>query len=304
MKKTLLIVTAYLLLTACSKNPFVSKEVIDEIEKKANPTIGNVAVIYNNDVYYYADFLKPSIQITHSPSEIKKQVRINHAGTKIAYLNSAGTPVIIDLSGNTLATLTQYTSVDKIDWTFDDNTLYILTGNQLYFYGATPSIPTITYVGVFETVDLQNVALSKNNDLAYIFRYFSFSDGYRTKVIFKRNGSNTEVSMELEGYSSFDFKTLCFPEGDELMVGFDPYNEPDVVSRIYIYKGGNSYVSSKFDNSQNYTTPVYKSSVICMISGYQNSSGYYLASNRYGYKDNIYYSSVNNDTNPIYTDWK
>ena len=311
MKNT--VISLFLIFMFSCSDPFVSKETIEEIEKAKNPDITNVGLIYNNDVYYFSNFKNLPIKITNTPTDIKSQIRVNHSGTKIAYLNSVGNPIVIDINGNVEVTLSQYTGVQKIDWTFDDQTLYILVGNQVYFYGNTPSIPSITYnlIGgnVYNPV-LLNFAISPNNDIAYTYRYYSyFNGGYNVNTVYKINGTTQEFELDLQGYSnSYTFKILNYSKSGEIMVGCGSSGgQSEVVTDIYIYNYLSTYLNKSFESSESYITPIYNSSITCMVSAYNLyyfSPEFYLSSSRYGTNRDIAYPTINNKENPIYTDWK
>ena len=148
--------TSIVLFTACSKDesPFLTKEQAEKEIKDINTSrdpfhyVNDVVAIINNDIYYFSSLDSLPKRLTNTPSAVKTQVKLSHDKSQIAYINAAGNPVIIHAdNGATITTLTQYNYIDQMDWAKDRLTLYMLSGNQVSFYGNAPVIqqPEITH---------------------------------------------------------------------------------------------------------------------------------------------------------------
>ena len=91
MKYISVCILTSLLLFSCSKeNPYVPKEVIDELIENQTVDIQNVSFIYNNDIYFLADFNKDVERITNTPSDSKRDIKMSYDYQSFAYLNSNG----------------------------------------------------------------------------------------------------------------------------------------------------------------------------------------------------------------------
>ncbi|HEX8545647.1 MAG TPA: hypothetical protein VF691_01720 [Cytophagaceae bacterium] len=304
------LVLAFIFVHCKKESPFVSKDVIDKIEAKKNPTIGNVAFILENDVYYLKTFNGIPKQLTFSSTTEKKEIRVTHKGDKLAYLNSSGTPVIIDTLGNTLNTLFQFTNVQSMDWSQDDQTLYMLIDGKINFFGPAMNIPSITYSGVPSNMspDLHLISISSNNDLAYSYTSFDPEIGYVYKVVFKKN-DNTNKEQELAKVRGDKVKYLTFVNTtNELMVGYDYYDHNRELSKVEVYPYLGIY-PSVFESSEEYVDPIYRSDLQYMVSAYRGASSEsfilsairFFQNNEGNYYMNKY--SVTN-SNKIYVNWK
>ncbi len=52
---------------------------------------------------------------------------------KFAYLNSDSIIEIVNRDGELIERLTQYKNIQDFDWSYDNQTLYILSNNELFF---------------------------------------------------------------------------------------------------------------------------------------------------------------------------
>jgi hypothetical protein len=199
----LLSIFTIILVGSCEKDPFVSKDAIQHIRDSiaSAKSIQNICFIYNNDVYFLDAISNTPQRITNTPANTKTEVRISHNLQKIAYLNSAGNPEIINRSGTVLNTLTSYSGIQQMDWSNNDSTLYMLSGDQFYYYGPVISHPALNFSGILlgTSPHILSATLSKDNDLAYVVEYFDFSYGYLQKMVLKKNdGSGTWVIVDNE----------------------------------------------------------------------------------------------------------
>lgn len=294
------------------ENPFVSKEVIDKIEAEKNPLIGNISFIFNNDIYYLKNIKASPKQLTFSPSLEKTEVKINHKGDKIAYLNKNSIPVIIDTIGNIISTLSHFSEVKKMDWSFDDETLYMLIGNEIKFYGPPMDIPSISYPGIPVNISptLEFIAISNNNDIAYSYTTFDYLNGTVYRVIFKKK-DNLDKAEELVKIKDNKIKHLQFVnKTNDLIIGYDYFTYSREVTKVEVYPYLQKYPSSIFESSQKYIDPIYRADLQYMVSARKdlNSDHYTIAANRF-FQDNkgdYYFNNYSTSQFPfnIYVNWK
>ena len=303
--------TTVLIITSC--------EVIDPVEEEPEEEIvplKHAAMLYENDLYYFADFSETPVKIETPASNEKSLVKIHPNTTRFAYLNENGSPVIVDLSGNVEAALTQYTDVKTMDWTADGQTLYMLVGNEMFYYGPALSLPAFTFEedGVpmlYEQVT--SAAVSPNNDLVYTVRYFDntlTSSAYREKLIFKLNDGSKIIRPNYDQVAR-RLTVTNFSKNGDLVVGYSAEdNEPQKLERIELFKDLTKEPTTRGDGNSDptYMTPTYRSDLSYALVGFQtnyNVDTYYpraisfIDTEKYEIiRDD--YTSVNYD---LYLDW-
>lgn len=309
-----LIICIFSLFVGCKKNPFVPEERIEEIRDSiaALKSIQNICFIYNNDVYFLDEISNTPQRITSTPTNIKTEVRISHNLQKIAYLNSAGNPEIIDRNGAVLNILTAYSGIQQMDWSNDDATLYMLSGNSFYYYGPTISHPLLNFSGIPGSTSpyILSATLSKDNDLAYVVEYFDFSVGYVQKLILKKNdGSGTWVVVSGPWGKRMSYVKFS-TNAKDLIVGYD---EPasSSLSTLELYTDLKSYPDQtiQYCTSCQYNYAIYRSDKKCIVSAFQDASGatatdFFLSAyfiNDVTFKNRTEY---NNSTSELIIDWK
>ncbi|MFL5762523.1 MAG: hypothetical protein ACJ77K_01195 [Bacteroidia bacterium] len=267
----------------CEKSPYVPKAVIDHIRDSiANAKrIEHIAFIYNNDVYYLGNIDVPAVRLTNTPALSKTKVALSHDLQKIAYINSAGNPEIIDRNGSITATLTSYTSVTQMDWSNDDATLYMLIGNSFSYYGAPISHPPLNFSGVPGTMQqVLSATLSKDNDLAYVVEYFDPFAGYQQRLILKKNdGSGTWVNYD-NPYTFNQMRYAKFsPNDKDLVVAYDDgVGSSPRFPVVDLFTGLKNFPDSGMPlcSSCESCFPVYRSDKKCVVSIYNDGSDTFI----------------------------
>lgn len=295
-----------LLSGSCRKDPYVSKEIIQHMHDSAIAAkiIVNVCFIYNNDVYFLDNFNNVPKKLTNTPTNTKTEIRISHNLQKIAYINSAGNPEIIDRNGNILSTLTQFSNIKQMDWSYTDSTLYMLIGNQFQFYGPVINHPPINFgsIPIGPATQVLSATLSKNNDLAYIVEFDDpYNGGLQQKLIMKKNdGTNTPIIVDNSTYYPVQMNYAKFStHGIDLAVS--------IGSTILLFKGLYTYPDITIENS-GFQRPIYRSDKNCIVSGSLggiNSSSRIILSAFY-INDGTYTNKLayNNDSTTLIVDWK
>lgn len=210
----------------CQSDPFLPKEEIDALISSQFPRVSNVAFIDNNEVYV-TNHLRDSLPVKiNAPEGFKKSIRISHDGNKLAYLDENGSPVIIDRQGNLLDKLSQYSRVVNMDWTTDDETLYIFVDDEMKYYGKTPEAAEIIYpshVAYSVYHDHITAALSPSLDVAYVINreVYSFGRFYYIHHLFIRHPDGSFSDFELELPQNKKVKTLEYTSDGELVIGIN-----------------------------------------------------------------------------------
>lgn len=126
--------------------------------------IGKIVYIANNEVYLTDPDGEISVALT-SDGTTKTAVRLSYDREKIAYLKAGGIPVILDTLGNEIATLSSFTNVKDFGWSGDNQTLYMLKGNRIEYYGPAMDVPDPVLRS--NSYGIQSLAISSNGTMAY-----------------------------------------------------------------------------------------------------------------------------------------
>jgi hypothetical protein len=276
----LLLISTVVITSSCELINLITEEEEEEPEEEVIDFVNHVAMLYENDLYYFADFSETPVKIETPASSEKTLVKIHPTETKFAYLDENRSPIIIGLDGTVEAALTQYTDVKMMDWTADGQTLYILVGNEMFYYGTALSLPDFTFEEEGAPIlfpQVTSASVSPNNDLAYTVRYFdnTLTDSrYREKLIFKLNDGSKIVRPNYDLVSKRLTFTNFSTSGD-LAVGFSAENnKPMKLARMQLFKDLTKEPQKFGDLNAHgmYVTPTYRSDVSYFLVGYQPSS--------------------------------
>ncbi len=312
MKKLSLIVyTAIILLgSGCQKGeyPYISKSEVNNLFAIQNPAVQNVAFIYNNDVYYMADFDKPAQKVTNSIG-LKKFVKMSHDHTKFAFMDGSNFIEVVDNKGKLITTITQYNQVKIFDWSADDKTLYILNNAQMVYYGPAMSLP-ITYPGIIAgySTEVLSASVSVGGDFAYIIHAYAYSYGDVYKLVIKPAGSTAVIVYNNNDYPySMNYVNFSSNKQD-LVVGYrDATDVSYNFEKLDFFTELKANPDFSIQSSETYCTPVYKSNINYMVSGYTpNGSNKVtlLASYESDITKNKILTQYSSTGNGLYTDWK
>lgn len=271
MKKIYFISLAFLLLVGCqTDNPFLSDEVIAEFfARKVPKPVEHVVVIVDNDIYYFRNFDSIPRRITSSPTEKKTHIKISNDHQKIAYLNASGNPVIIDTTGNVLATLSQFNSIKQMDWSNDGATLYMLINNDIQFYGPAMDIPEID---IEHSQQVLSAAITKNNDLIYILQHHPFYHRPNELVIRKSDGEDLVVEENTDHFGDMSTVNIS-KDGDYVLVGYSYFNLD--YEEIDLYPMYGTRAATTFGlGSTNYTEAHYDHFSKYLVAGQRGSSAH------------------------------
>jgi len=309
----------------CQKGPYpwITKKDVQKIDSAVHPAIKNVAFIYNKDVYYVADMDKPATRITTDGSAIGF-VKMSHDHSKFAYLNPANRIQIVDNKGVIITTLSQYTQVKSFDWSADDQTLYILNGNAMAYYGPSLNLPAISYPGIINgsTKEVLSASVSMKGDFAFVVHGYNFFYGDKYELVIQpaNNGAQIVYGVPanhsgLMGYVSFS------SNNQDMIVGYTETEHIGPASQEYIdyFTDLKSYpdLSTSVNTDWGYT-PLYNSTLNYIVTAFADPddeksnlimpAAFYLGP-RSDYADaNIPHSkflrSYGVSIGSLYTDWK
>ncbi|SEO45131.1 MULTISPECIES: hypothetical protein [unclassified Mucilaginibacter] len=276
MMKNIYLVFIALLITAvtsCQKdvNPYITKAQVDKIDSIRHPAIKNVAFIYNNEVYFLADFTSKPQKITNNGST-KKFIRMSHDHTKFAYKNLAGSIDIVDKTGKLLASLTQYNDIRNFDWSADDKTLYIINSDNVAFYGPAMKVPGVIYfTGYYNFI---SAAVSKNGDLVYLLRKYNFDALDQYEMVIRKASGGDPVFYRAEESGLPPMATINFAaNGLDMVLGFE--GPGDDVSNVYLFDNMAQYPTYKL-GFNSISTPAYQSNIKYMLGAFDDDSGSHL----------------------------
>ena len=137
----------------------------------------DLAYIHDNDIYVVNEIFAEETRLTSTPFSTKTHVALSPLHDKVAYLDANGTPVILDLSGNVLETLSSYNNVTDMKWHFNSGnpTLYLLINNSIVFHGPSLAIPSNPFDFAFPSTTtyraIDAVDINDNLDIAFSYRY-------------------------------------------------------------------------------------------------------------------------------------
>lgn len=185
-KLLILIITGGLLLftNACSK--YEAKYGVADFDEERKSLEQEIVYVDQYDIYLTDRTFFSEKRVTSTPNILKKKVVISYNHEKIAYLDTYNTPVIINNEGEVLETLSNYTGADYINWSADDQTLYILKDNQLFFHGEPMEVSVSNFaVNSPDTLDykVEMAVVSKNGDVATFATYTKKYEQTRTRTV-------------------------------------------------------------------------------------------------------------------------
>ena len=308
MKKHYLILLLLIIIIGCKKKcPFLSKEEIEQLFPP-DANVGNVAIIFNNDIYFFpTSILTTPEQITNTSSIVKSMVKVSHHHDRFAYINgTTNTIEIVNRQGGVVDQITSYVNPQQFDWCNNDSTLYILLDNHVYYYG--PSIiPTIPYTPPSISYFITTMSYSKDNDLAYIEKKWDFTNGTTYDLMIKYNTGGqmvinliNEPTLEM-AYVNFDIN------GKDFVVGYNEVTSPaNELRRVELYKNLSNTPFLTLESSERFCSPHYRSDLKYIVSGFKdvNSNNYKLFRRNISNGNEISNSTYNSNNNQLYVDWK
>ena len=300
----------FFLLSACKdpENSWVPKSVIDSLIISQNPVMKHIAVIHKNDVYYLPAVNGSAVRITNTPTLYKRMLSMSHNHKKFAFLNGSAI-VIVDDSGKQLARLTQYSNVKCFDWSANDETLYILSDNTMYYYGPSMNLPpfTISYPYSSYTTDVLWASVSSKGDFAYVFSGLSVTAGYyTTRLVIKPAGGGADVVYQPSGSDQMVYAAFSSNERD-IVVGIAASTYSKSLEKLLFFSGLKNYPDFHIQSSEFYSTPRYNSKEKFMVCGYGSGRSDTLKlSSRCvtNFSKSITRNDFFNENDFLYTDWK
>jgi DNA-binding cell septation regulator SpoVG len=303
-------------LASCKKGGEPGSTKVDT--KKADSILaagtGAAAFIYKNNVYSVTDFSKAPQQVTTDGSAAKF-IKVSHDHNKYAYQNAAGVIVVVNNKGTVITTLAQYTKVKSFDWSPDDKTLYILNENSMAYYGPAMGLPDITYPDIKSgsITEVLSASVSVKGDFAYVIHGYNKMDGDKYLLVIKpaNNGAMIKYEDDDKAYP-MDYVSFSTNQQD-LLLGYQQlHSGSDSQEKISIFTDLNKFPDFSFGGKGLATvcTPVYKSNINYMVTGYSSMSGSnsFVAPASISLSGDVSKNKVLTDFtmpgNVMYTDWK
>ncbi|KLT64771.1 hypothetical protein [Pedobacter sp. BMA] len=315
MKKILLLsIFLVSLFFSCKKaeNPYVSKEEIDALIKLKNPDVEHVALIYKNDVYYLENITKPGKRITNTPGVIKRLIKMSHDHKKFAYLEYySSTIVITDINGTVTNRLSQYSNIKSFDWSADDQTLYILSGNKMVYFGTDMKLPDFTYNGITagSTLEVLSASVSMKGDLAYVVHGYHYLYGDKYKMIIKPANKSADVVFEDNStYPTMRYVAFSSNNQDLVLGYISDSSKPNHINQAYVFINFRRASEYSFGSYNGMVTPLFnesKSFAVTTRTSDNPSSTKPIAIGFNKQKDrNLTGEIYTSENDAVYTDWK
>lgn len=306
----ILILLVFSATISCKKedSPWISKEEVDRIKASKKPKVNHIAYIYNDDVYYIPDLDKEPIRLTNSPNERKLEVRINHSHTKIAYKTIDGSPIIIDIEGNVLEKLDQYKKIIQMDWSKDDQTLWMLPkySDKLIFHGKPMNLPKLKYQ---KPGYITSLSISSRNEIAFTtVTELNKAPHWKGRLYFSINGDFKEINTKDNIYHVESKPCYVNFSGNasDLAVGFswnpEKYEKHKEV-HYYSNLSENAKPFRKDSFHEDYRYPTHRTDIGYELVTFDNSIFQIMIHNNKTQKT-IIKNYGSNPKNKVHLDWK
>lgn len=306
------ILLTLLLVSSCAEDsPFLTKKeatkIINDLTTERDPFHGikDVVAIINNDVYYFARLDSVPKQITFTPTQIKKMVKLSADKSRIAYINSAGNPVIIGIDGKLIKTLTQYNYIDQMDWAKQQNTLYLLSGNKVYTYGDALTVKQPVAGSSWD--DVPSYSMNGIGDYAYQIKRYG---DYVYRLYYHSNLKGKDGELYISDAELYNFNYVDFYDNKgNFLLGYSNYpGEP--LTRIVCVEDYNFYSKYEWDG-EGMNSPTFNSDLEVLLYGTVGNNNYrvkavYLGTDAYGDGlSDILTKTLTQYTSktPVYVDW-
>ena len=297
------------LLSACQEeDPFVSRAVIEAIDaKEATQPVEHVSFIMDDEVYVLDHFDGTARQITNTPNERKSMVKISHDHRKVAYLNDQQSPVIMDTTGIIIAKLSEHSFVKQMDWSEDDETLYMLVGNEIQFYGPALTIPELTKEPTEEVISAAII----EGTLLYIVRFATGIGQYSERLIIKSPRGKEQVIEKEMGEIRQMREVKISKDKNYFTVAYTRAVSYQDIVKLAIYPMDDLYPELTWETSDRMINPIYDgfSKYIVTATGSSVSGSFQLAAvhtqNKVGEESRrLQNSQYAGKVGAIHVDWK
>jgi hypothetical protein len=303
-------VLAATLFSCSDESPFLTeteaRKGIKELNNARDPfhAVTHIAAIINNDVYYFARLDSVPKRLTFTPTVNKTDIKLSADKTQIAYLNNIGTPVVISaVDGSVIATLTAFSYVRQIDWAKDRKSLYFLSEQKIYTYGAplTVSQPQTTY----PWDEVSSFSMNAKGDQGYFIKYYG---DFQYTLKYVSSSKSLDKSLKTFDQNSYNFIDFYDNNGNFMLGSRDASK---AFSRIVCVEDYNFYTAYYWDYEA-MTSPEFSSDHEILLYGTMNNQVYqikavYLGTEAYeghGLYD-VLTKTITEYTSksPIYLDW-
>jgi hypothetical protein len=295
---------ALIVFGCASDNPFISEELaLQLLNKDKTRTVSYATFIHHQDVYYVRSFDEQPKKITNSPTVEKRHVRISHDHSKIAFLNSAGTPVIIDTLGNIVDVLEQFDNVKEYNWMPGDEGLYLVIDNGLHFSGSTPDIGAVALE--FQE-ELLSVIITPDNTVIYLAQRPNGSGGYAQRIErIDADGNGQTIEPQFGEIREMHALRLSH-DGKYFTVGYSASAFSDELVKIEVFQIGGEFPEMTFEEDE-YLDAVYDANSKYMVMALGESSGFFPAAfytENEVFEDDKSIYLVEYSGDEVYVDWK
>lgn len=298
------------------ESPFVSKETVEEVLASRNPFrhIRNIVATIENDIYYFEHIDSIPKRLTHTPVAKKSHVKLSKDKTKIVYLNSVGTPVVINAqTGALIETISNRSNVKQIGWTNDDHSIYMLVGKNVFIHGVPT---TVTQPETYNQYDeVLSFSMNDRGDQAY---YIKNAGLVSKKLKFDSQSQGIDTLITIFYGESFGADYIDFHGNDGgFVVGYNAYNANDI-TRISCFNDYKFWPEFDWAGVESWVdeimlSPTFDQDSEVVLFGNRKGSTYSIKAVYLGTE--LYYGDGQQDikmkvldkytsTQPIYLDWR
>jgi hypothetical protein len=145
-----------------------------------------VLTVENGRIVLYNRNLSLTKTLDNLPAGIVK-ASINHTHDRIAYKIPGQNVAIVDSTGAQVDAISGSAGAEWFDWHANNQTLCLLTGTTLSFWGPALSVPTTNLAGLFPTGSSDRTmfcaVVTGNGSMVAAYRYYAgFSSGYQSRI--------------------------------------------------------------------------------------------------------------------------
>lgn len=167
------------ILTGCAPYEVQFEGPYDDSKNTAGSYIPNeILTVENGQIRLYPANLMGGKTLSNLPVGIEK-ASINHAHTRIAYKIPGQNIVVIDTAGASIDVVANSAAASWFDWHVNNQTLYMLNGTTISFWGPAVSVISTNLSNFFPqgSTDrtMSTVAIAADGTVAATYRYISGS---------------------------------------------------------------------------------------------------------------------------------
>jgi hypothetical protein len=212
MKKYLILMLIIIVTIACCKKYEVQYGIDTAATTELQEGVYEIAYGTEDGVFLITGELERTKMLVSFANKFRPKagrVALSPNKDKVAYVDpDNGIPIIVDTAGNVLIELTQYTNVNDLGWYNGDETLYILSNNEVHFHGPALDLPVSLFLSPSGSQDYEvtTIDINENLDVLYGAVYHEYSGSYRVwfySYVLNYKSPTLNDKYDIESYASY-----------------------------------------------------------------------------------------------------